>query len=173
MREHGSTAIALELASQPGTKNNRASQGDESSNGVNNRGTGEVMETCAQAGKEVSGAAHSRQPSVRAPSPVTDDRVNETGDADAVKKVAHEAGPPDHGARGDGRAGVSKGELEDPHGQERDACRFIGCRRALQEKPVIADKSVTMTEHEREADGIEKNAAKAGVDNAFHQHVHG
>ena len=104
---------------------------------------------------------------------MSDDWINEAGDPDAVKKVADEAGAADHGAGGDGRAGIGKRELEDPNGQERDARSFICCRRVLQEEPVVADKSVAMAEHECETDGIEENAAQAGIHDAFHEHVDG
>ena len=38
---------------------------------------------------------------------------------------------------------------------------------------MIADESVAVAEHERETDGIEQNAAKASIHDAFHEHVHG
>ena len=37
---------------------------------------------------------------------------------------------------------------------------------------MIANEPVAVTEHEREADGIEENAAEAGVHHAFHKHVY-
>ena len=92
---------------------------------------------------------------------------------EAVEQVADEAGAADHGARGDGGAGVGEGELEEPERQERDAGAFIGRRRALQEEPVLADEAVAVAEHEGKAEGVEQNAAEAGVDDAFHQYVDG
>jgi hypothetical protein len=38
---------------------------------------------------------------------------------------------------------------------------------------VVADEPVAVAEHEREADCVKKNAAKARVHDAFHQHVYG
>ncbi len=38
---------------------------------------------------------------------------------------------------------------------------------------MVTDESVTVAEHECEADGIEQNAAKAGIHDAFHQNVDG
>src|ERR1700680_2273679 len=101
-------------------------------------------------------AAHVCQPAVRPPGPVTDDRVNETRNADAVKQVADETGSSDHRARSDGRAGIGESELEDPNGQERHASSFIGCRGVLEEEPVVADEAVAVGEHKREADGVEE-----------------
>ena len=75
--------------------------------------------TTVEPAKSRKGVAIDGQPAVRTPDPVADDRVDEAGDADAVEDVAHEAGAADHGARGDGRAGVGEGELEEPERQER------------------------------------------------------
>ena len=104
---------------------------------------------------------------------MTDDRIDEAGDADAVEQIADKTGAADHRARGDRGAGVGEGELEEPERQERNAGGFIGCRSALQEEPVIADEAIAVAEHEREAEGVEENAAQAGVHHAFHQHVDG
>ena len=51
--------------------------------------------------------------------------------------------------------------------------RFIGRGSVLQEEPVVSNEAVAVAEHECEAEGIEQNAAKAGIDDAFHQHVDG
>ena len=59
------------------------------------------------------------QPAARTPDPVAEDRVDEAADADAVEQVALEAGAADHGARGDRRAGVGEGELEQEERHER------------------------------------------------------
>lgn len=40
------------------------------------------------------------------------------------------------------------------------------------ETPVIPDEAVAMAEHEGEAEGIERQTAKAGIDDGLHQHVH-
>src|SRR6266566_1098158 len=103
---------------------------------------------------------------------MSDHRVNETSDADAVKKVADEPGPADHSPGGDGRACIGKGELEDPHREEGHACGFIGCWRILQEEPVITYEPVAVAKHECEPHGVKQNAAKACVHHAFHEHVH-
>ena len=121
--------------------------------------------------QEVAGAAHGGEEAVRPPGPVTDDRVDEAGNADAVDQVADEAGAADHGARRNRRAGIGKGELEEPERQERNAPGLVGRRRALQEEPVIADEAVAVAEHEGEADSVEQHAAKARVYDALHQHV--
>ena len=131
------------------------------------------MKAHSQAGPEMAVAAHVRQPAVRAPGPVADDRINETGNADAVEKIANETGASDHGAGGDGRAGVGKSELEDPNRQERHAGTLVRGGSILQEEPVIADEAVAVCEHEREPDGVKQNAAEARVHHAFHENVHG
>ena len=38
---------------------------------------------------------------------------------------------------------------------------------------MISNESVAVAEHERKPDGIEEDATKTGVHNAFHEHVHG
>src|SRR5882762_6520739 len=116
--------------------------------------------------------AHQCKLAVWTPGPVADDRVNETGDAEAVKKVADETRPSDHRTGGDGRAGIGEGKLEDPNRKKSDARGFIRCRRILQEEPVVADETVAMGKHKCEADGVEEKPAKAGVHNAFDKHVH-
>src|SRR5260370_14433055 len=108
-----------------------------------------------------------------APGPVSDDWVNETSHTDAVKKVAHEPSAADHGSGGNSRACIGEGELEDPHREESHSRGFIGGWRVLQEKPVITDETVAVGEHKREADGVEQNAAKAGVHYALDENVHG
>ena len=124
MRQHGSAAIALEFAAEPRAQNDRAGQRDESADGVHDRGAGEIMEGHAQGREDVAGAAHVGQPAVRAPCPVSDDRIDEASDADAVEKVADETGAADHRAGSDRRAGIGKGELENPDRQECYAGAF-------------------------------------------------
>ncbi len=97
-----------------------------------------VVEAGAEPGQEVAGAAHGGEEAIRSPGPVADDRIDEAGHREAVEQVADKAGAADHGAGGDGGTGVGEGELEEPEGQERDAGAFIGCRRALQEEPVVS-----------------------------------
>src|SRR6185295_9780941 len=104
---------------------------------------------------------------------MADDRINETRNGEAVNQIAHEAGPSDHGARCNRRARVGKRELKEPERQESHAAGFIGCGSALQEKPVITDEAVAMAEHEREAKSKEEQAAKARIDDTFHQHIDG
>src|SRR5258708_31453848 len=140
---------------------------------MDNGRSGEVVEPHAQGWKEVAVAAHVRQPTVRSPSPVSDDRVNETSDADAVKKVADETSAADHGPGSDSRACIGEGELEDPDCQEGHAGSFIGRWCVLEEEPVITNEPVAVAKHECEPDGIEQDAAKACVHDTFHENVHG
>ncbi len=98
VRQHGSAAIALECAAEPWTENDGAGQGNESADGMYDSGTGEIMEANSERWEKVAGAAHVGKPAVRAPGPVSDDGVDETGDANAVEKVADESGAADHGA---------------------------------------------------------------------------
>src|SRR5689334_22388063 len=104
---------------------------------------------------------------------MADDGVNESGDRHAVNQVSDESGASDHGAGGDGRAGIGKGKLEQPERQEGDAGGLIGGWRILQEEPVIAYEAVAVAEHEGKAEAVEQNAAETGVDDAFHQYVYG
>src|SRR3954469_10002957 len=131
------------------------------------------MKTHAQRREEISSGAHGRQPAVRSPGPVANDRIDETGNTEAVEEVPDKPGAADHRARGNGRAGISKGELENPDGEERHAGGLIGQRRVLQEEPVIADKAVAVGEHKCKADGVEENAAETGIHHALYKHVHG
>src|SRR5439155_2776062 len=126
---------------------------------MNYRRSGEVMEAHAERWEHVTRAAHGRQPAIRSPSPVTDDRIDETGNADTIQKIADESGPADHCARSDGRAGIGKGKLEDPYGQEGHARGFIRRGRILQKEPVIADESVAVSKHERKPNGVKEDAA--------------
>src|SRR5581483_696562 len=140
---------------------------------------GKIMETCAQRRQEVPGAAHRRQEAVRSPGPVPDDRIDKPGNADAIEQVADKAGASYHGSRGDGRAGIREGELEEPEGQERNARAFVGGRGVLQEEPGVAlavsisDQAVAMPEHKRKAPGIEEKAAQTGINDTLHEDVDG
>ena len=89
------------------------------------------MKARPQRWQKFSFTPHGCQESVRAPGPVTDDWVDEAGHGDTIKKVTDEARASNHRARGDRRAGVGKGKLEKPKGQERYAGRLICRRRAL------------------------------------------
>src|SRR5580700_6725605 len=113
------------------------------------------METLSEAGQKIAGCTHGCEEAIRSPRPVTNDGVDESGDADRVEQIANETGSTDHCTGRDGGAGVSKRELKDPDGKECHACRLIRFRRALEEEPVIADEAVAMAEHEGEPDGVE------------------
>ena len=156
MRQHWSAAVAFEFAAKPRAQNDGAGQRNEPADSMHHGRPGKIMETHAQRGEDVTRAAHSRQPAVRSPSPVSNDRIDETCDTDAVKEVADESGSTDHRARCNCRAGIRKGKLEDPDRQKCDARGFVGGRRMLQEEPVISDEPVAVAEHESEADGIEE-----------------
>src|SRR6266403_1955695 len=118
-------------------------------------------------------AAHQGQPAIRTPGPVANDRIDETGNGNTVEEIADKSGPADHRSGSDCGAGIRKSKLEDPDGEERDACGFVGRRCPLQEEPVISNESIAVAEHEGKADGIEENAAKTGIYNAFHEYVDG
>src|SRR5579863_5614546 len=117
-------------------------------------------------------AAHQRQEAIGAPGPVTDNRIDETRDRDAVQQVSDESGTPDHCSRSNRRASVGEGKLKKPERQKRDAGTFVGCGNVFQEKPLVSDEAIAVAEHEREAKGPEEQAAQAGVDDAFHQDVY-
>ena len=102
---------------------------------------------------------------------MTDDGVDETGNGKAVEKIANEASATDHCARGNGRASIGEGKLEKPDGEKCYAGAFVGCRHTLQEEPVITNEAVAVAKHEREAEGVEQQAAQAGVNHALHENV--
>ena len=131
------------------------------------------MKTYAKRWEEMAVAAHQSEPAVRSPRPVADDRIDKAGNTEAIQKVARESGTANHRARSNGRACIGECELENPDGKKRDPSTFISCGRPLQKEPVIADEAVAMAEHEGKADGIEQDAAKASINHAFHEHVHG
>src|SRR5581483_10145080 len=106
VRQHGAAAVALEPPAEARAERDRAREGDEAADRVHDGRAREVVEARPEPGEEVAVASHRREESVRAPRPVADDRVDEAGDADAVDQVADEAGPADHRARRDRRAGV-------------------------------------------------------------------
>ena len=81
-------------------------------------------------------------------------------------------GPPDHGARGDGRGGVGERELEQEEGEERHAGRPVGRGHPVQEEELVADEAVALAELEGEADRPVQDTAEAGVEHALEQDVH-
>src|SRR5436305_14522860 len=108
MRQHRSTAVALELATQPRPKDDRAGQRDETADRVNHRGSRKIVKTCSNPGKEIAGATHGCKESVRSPGPVPNDRVNEPRDGKAIYQVSPEARAPDHRSGCNSGTGVSK-----------------------------------------------------------------
>ena len=82
-----------------------------------------IVWTTVDPAKSRNGDGHHGEPAVRPPRPVADDRIDESGDADAVEDVADEAAAADHGARRDRRARVGERELEHPERQQRHARR--------------------------------------------------
>ena len=172
MRQHRRAAVTLESAPQPRPEHDRARERHEAADAVDDRRAGEVVEAHAERREVVAVAAHGREPAVRTPRPVAEDRVDEARDADAVDQVADETGAADHRAGGDRRAGVRECVLEDPEREERDARRAVGGRRVLQEEELGAEPRRARAEHEREAPSVEEEAAEARVDDAFHQYVH-
>src|SRR5207244_2968266 len=133
---------------------NGSRQGNESANGVNNRGACEIMKARAQRRQEIPRAAHGCQKSVRSPGPVADDRVNEPRDRETVEQIPDKSGTTNHGAGRNGGTGIRKRKLEEPEGQKRYAGGLIGGRHIVQEEPVHADEAVTVTEHERETERV-------------------
>ena len=154
--QHRAAAVAFELAPQAWPQDDGSGQRYHAADGVDHGRAGKVMEALTEVGEEVACGAHGCQESVRPPCPVANDGIDEARHADRVEQVADEAGAPDHGAGGNGGAGVRERELEDPEGKEGDARCLIGCGCPLQEEPVVTDEAVAMAEHEGEADGIEE-----------------
>src|SRR6185437_5754027 len=173
VRHHGTAAVALELASQSRSENDRSGKSDETADRMNHGRAGEVVKTLSQSGKEVAGRSHGGKESIRTPGPVADDWVNEAGNGNAIEKVADESRTADHRSGCNRRAGVCEGELEKPKCKKRHARRLVRRRSIFQEEPVIADESISVTEHECESKCVEQQPAKAGIYDAFHQHVHG
>ena len=102
---------------------------------------------------------------------MTNDRVNETRNTQAVDQITDKPRATNHGARSDSGTSVGKRELKQPEGEKRHACGFVRCRCILEEEPVVSDQSIAVTEHEREAPCIKEDSAEACVDNTFHQDV--
>src|SRR5437016_2293541 len=91
---------------------------------------------------------HTRRASCWPPRPEADGGIDEARHAEAVDQVADEPRPADHGTRGDRRAGVREGELEEPERQEGDAGRPIRGGHALEEEVLRADEWRPRPEHE-------------------------
>src|SRR5262249_27504352 len=156
-------AVALEHAAQPGSERDCARQRYSPANGMNHRGAGEVM-------KGYRG--HIRQPAVRSPCPVADDRIDEAGDAYAVEQVADEVAAPNHRARGYRRAGIRECILEYPVGEQGNARGAIGGRQPVQHETGSADPRGARAEHEREAPQPEGNAAYTCIGDSLHKYIH-
>jgi hypothetical protein len=154
--------IAPELAPEAGPEDDRAGEGDHAAHRVDDGRAGEVAEPHAVVG--------GLQEPARPPGPVAEDRVDETADEKAVDEVAPEVGASDHCSRGDRRAGVGKGELEQPERHERDADgtgQVVGRRGATEEEELMTDDPVAAAEHEGEAERPEEQGAQARVDDAL------
>ena len=135
-------------------------------------------------GRKWPSRAHRREEAVRSPAPVAEDRIDEARDADRVEHVADEPRAADHRARADRRSAVGEGELEQVVRQDRNARGAV--RRqdvdVLHEDQALGRiarircqpmKALPCAEHEREAPAPVQQAAHAGVEHAFDQHVDG
>src|SRR4030095_11147851 len=171
MRHHGAAAVALEGSSEAWSKDNGTGKRDETTDRVHNGGTREIVEIHSQRRNEVTVRSHRCQKSIRTPCPLTDDRIDISGNSHAVEQVADKSSAADHGTGGDRRTRVGKSKLEEPESKKRHAARLISRARALQTQPVHANEAVAMAEHERKTEGKKQNAAQAGVDDALHTHI--
>src|SRR5205085_6746211 len=88
VRQRRTAAVAGEHAAQAWAEHDGASKGDCAANRMDDGRSREVAER----------HGHHGEPAVRPPGPVADDRVNESGHADAVEDVALEAAAADHSA---------------------------------------------------------------------------
>jgi hypothetical protein len=150
---------------------------------MHNRGAGEVVEVHSEARQEVAFRAHRGEEAIGTPAPVAKDRIDDAGDAEGIEHVAHEPCPADHRAGADRRRAVGEGKLEEIVRQDRNARGGVGRQdvdvlhenqalgRVAREMP--ADKGVASAEHERKPPSPVQQAAHAGVEHAFHQHVDG
>ena len=173
VRGEGSPTVPLEPAAEPRAQDDRACERDEPTDGVHHGRAREVAEHGPAREAVEEAGCHVAEPAARTPHPVTEDRVDEPGDADRVEQVALESRATDHGARRDRGARVGERELEQPERQERHAGRAVGGRRAVQEEVLRADQAVAFAEHEREPERPEQEAAQERVDDAFGEDVHG
>src|SRR5262245_28856881 len=131
------------------------------------------MEVHSKSREKISCAAHCGQETVGAPGPVTDDRIDEARYRQAVEEITHKSRAANHCARSDGGASIREGKLEKPECEERHSSSLIGSRGAVEEEPIHPNEPVTMTKHKRKTESVKKKSTKAGVHNAFHQHVYG
>src|SRR5262249_55964796 len=130
-------AVLAEHAAETRTERDGAHERNRTADAVYDSRTREIAER----------RVHNREPPVRSPAPVTDDRIDETGDADAVENVADEAAAANHCARRNRRASVRERKLEHPEREQRHAGRHVGVGEALEEEPGHADESVAGFEH--------------------------
>jgi hypothetical protein len=103
---------------------------------------------------------------------MSDDRINETGYTDTVNDITPETCATNHRTGNNGRTSVGKCKLENPVCKQRNARGFVSRRSSLKKKPVHSDKTISVAEHKGVSDGPEKQAAKAGIKNTFHQNVY-
>src|SRR5271154_4951750 len=94
---------------------------------------------------------HVRQPSVRPPCPMADNRIDKAGYTDAVEQVANKAAASDHRARSDSRTRIRKGVLEYPISENRNASGHICWRQAMEHEAGRPDPRRARLEHEGEA----------------------
>src|SRR6266852_3721683 len=173
MRHHRAAAVALEAPSKSGTEHDSTGERNEPADAMHDRRAREVMKARPQRREKVPLAPHRSEPAVRPPGPVSEDRIDEARDADAVDEITHEAGASDHGARRDRRARISEGVLEDPDGKESYTSRAIGGWRSLQKEVLCPKERIARPEHEGEAPGIEEEPAQTRVHHALHEDVDG
>src|ERR1700691_3245325 len=102
MRSHWSATISLKYPAKPRSKHNGTSERNHPTNGMNHRRSGKVAESLTECWKEISCGSHICQPAIGSPCPVTDDRVNETGNPDTVKNISTETRSADHAAGSNG-----------------------------------------------------------------------
>src|SRR4030095_1570223 len=96
---------------------------DETTDRVHNGGTREIVEIHSQRRKEVPVRSHRCQKSIRTPCPVTDDRIDKSGNSHAVEQVADKSSAADHGTGGDRRTRVGKRKLEEAQRETPHAAR--------------------------------------------------
>ena len=137
VRGQGTPTVPLELATEPRAQDDGACERDEATDGVHHGRAREVAEHGPAREAIEEAGCHVAEPAARTPHPVTEDRVDEAGDADRVEQVALEPRASHHGARRDRRAGVGERELEQPERQERHSRRAVGGRGAVQEEVLL------------------------------------
>ena len=130
VRLHRLTAVASEDASQSGSQRDRACKRDCAANRMHHGGARKIVE---------GDRRHIGEPTSRSPRPMPDDRIDEAGDANAVKQGADKITPSNHSARGDRRARIRKRILEHPVRQDRGSSGAIRRRQAMQHETGRAD----------------------------------